>query len=176
MFTTKLTSYTMISAFFWLFMQNIMGWLHHFILLVISSMLIRGTMVFHAWVRSFMRAQHEITGILHLLYALRWENNGIFTTKHDMILASVVLMFADPRFLERFKGLLSLFLDLFNPLWRRKRQEKLTMIGQSTHHILLFLDLAPYVDDLRLQILIRHLHKLPLSCRLVGFLLLIMRG
>lgn len=93
-----------------------------------------------------------------------------------MILASVVLMFADPRFLERFKGLLSLFLDLFNPLWRRKRQEKLTMIGQSTHHILLFLDLAPYVDDLRLQILIRHLHKLPLSCRLVGFLLLIMRG
>lgn len=93
-----------------------------------------------------------------------------------MILASVVLMFADPRFLERFKSLLSLFLDLFNPLWRRKRQEKLAMIAQSTHHIFLLLDLAPYVDDLRLQVLIRHLHKLPLSRRLVGFLLLIMRG
>lgn len=89
-----------------------------------------------------------ISSILHLLNPLWREYDGIFSPEHYMILPGIILMFPDPRLLKRLDPLQLLLLLPFDPLGRRQCQQKLSVIGEPTDHILLLLDLTPYVDDL----------------------------
>lgn len=50
------------------------------------------------------------------------------------------------------------------------------MIGQTPHHILLFLDFTSYIDDLRLQVFVSNLHEFAFGRRAIGLSLLIVGG
>ena len=50
------------------------------------------------------------------------------------------------------------------------------MIGKTGNHILLLFDLAPYIDNLGLKILIGHFHDLAFGGSPIGLPLLVMCG
>ena len=63
-----------------------------------------------------MWTEHVIACVLHHLNALWREYDGILASEDNMILSRVVLVFADPRLLERLERLLPVLLDHLDPL------------------------------------------------------------